>query len=255
MTEAGTGIDRTVPHSARIWNYWLGGKDNYPRRPRGRRHTMRRDLPAVWHRGAHLPALPASALSGASPSRKASASSWTSAPGCPPPTTPTRWRSGSLPSHAIVYVDNDPLVLAHARSLLTSSREGLTRYVDADLRNPYRILDQARPWLDFQAPIGLLLLGVLGHLPDYEQARSIVRQLLDALPSGSYLVHCDGTTTDASYVKALEDYKQTGGVPYIAREHEQIAAYFEGLELVEPGVVPIHRVAARIRIARRARGR
>ena len=76
--------------------------------------------------------------------------------------------------------------------------------------------------------------------PDYEQARSIVRQLLDALPSGSYLVHCDGTTTDASYVKALEDYKQTGGVPYIAREHDQIAAYFEGLELVEPGVVPIH---------------
>ena len=118
--------------------------------------------------------------------------------------------------------------------------EGTTCYIDADLREPDRILAEARASLDFREPIALLLLGVLGHLADYEQARGIVRRLLDGLPPGSYLVQCDGTTTDASYVKALADYRETIGVPYTPRAHEQIVAYFAGLELLEPGVVPIH---------------
>jgi hypothetical protein len=123
---------------------------------------------------------------------------------------------------------------------LTSSREGVTRYVDADLREPDRIVAEARQTLDFQAPIALLLLGVLGHIADYDQALAIVRRLVDALPSGSYLVHCDGTMTNEAYVKALEDYKDTGGIPYVPRRHEQVIGYFADLETIEPGVVPIH---------------
>jgi SAM-dependent methyltransferase len=238
MTEAGTGIDRTVPHSARIWNYWLGGKDNY-QVDRDAANTIDAIYPryGIKARICRYFLFRTVRFLTVEEGVRQFLDIGT---GLPTADNTHEVAQRFAPESRVVYVDNDPLVLAHARSLLTSSREGLTRYIDADLRNADQILDQARPWLDFQAPIGLLLLGVLGHLPDYEQARSIVRQLLDALPSGSYLVQCDGTTTDASYVKALEDYKQTGGVPYIAREHDQIAAYFEGLELVEPGVVPIH---------------
>ena len=81
---------------------------------------------------------------------------------------------------------------------------------------------------------------MLGHVADYDQALAIVATLLDALPSGSYLVHCDGTATNEPYVKALEDYKDTGGVPYIPRRHEQVIGYFAGLDMIEPGVVAIH---------------
>ena len=84
------------------------------------------------------------------------------------------------------------------------------------------------------------MIGVLGHVADYDEARSIVRALLDGLPSGSYLVETDGTDSSPEYLAAIEMYRDSGGVPYNVRTHEQIAGYYEGLELVEPGVVPIH---------------
>ena len=84
------------------------------------------------------------------------------------------------------------------------------------------------------------MIGVLGHVADYEEACSIVRALLDGLPSGSYLVETDGTDSSPEYLAAIEMYRDSGGVPYNARTHEQIAGYYKGLELVEPGVVPIH---------------
>jgi O-methyltransferase involved in polyketide biosynthesis len=238
MNEAFTGIDSTVPHSARMWNYFVGGKDHY---------QVDRDAAAEV-----LAVYPGYAAKARACRRfMYRAVRFLAAEvgvrqfldigtGLPTANNTHEVAQAFAPESRIVYVDNDPLVLAHARSLLTSSAEGVTRYVDADVRDHGRILAEARAGLDFDRPVALLMLGILGHLEDYEEARCTVRELLAALPRGSYLVQCDGTTTDGHYVKALEDYNDSAGQPYFPRSHEQVAAYFDGLELVDPGVVPIH---------------
>jgi hypothetical protein len=144
-----------------------------------------------------------------------------------------------VPQSRIVYVDNDPLVLTHARSLLTSTPDGATDYIDADLYDPDAILEAATRTLDLAQPIAVMLMGILGHVGDYDQARSIVRRLLDASPSGSYLALNDGTDIidKAAVEEAQGAYNQSGAIPYHPRSPEQIAGFFEGLELMEPGVV------------------
>jgi S-adenosyl methyltransferase len=138
------------------------------------------------------------------------------------------------PGARVVYVDNDPVVLAHARALLTSTR-GTTAYIDADLHDPDKILAVAPQTLNFTQPIGLMILG---HIGDDDEARSIVRRLVEGLPSGSYLTLCDGTNViSEAGVEAQRLYNRSGAVPYRLRSPDQIAAFFEGLELVEPGVV------------------
>jgi hypothetical protein len=142
------------------------------------------------------------------------------------------------PQSRIVYVDNDPLVLTHARALLTSTPQGVTDYIDADLREPDKIMEAAAKTLDFTQPIALMLMGIMGHVGDYDEARSMVRRLLDALPSGSYLALNDGTNVVSEAIEqAQEGYDETGAVPYRLRSPEQIAGFFDGLALVEPGVV------------------
>ena len=141
------------------------------------------------------------------------------------------------PHARIVYVDNDPLVLAHARALLTSTPEGVTHYVDADLRDPETILREAGETLDLSRPVALMLMGILGHIEDFDEARSIVRRLMDALPPGSHLVQYDSTDTSPAYVEALRLYNEGGSAPYILRSPQQITRFFDGLELLEPGVV------------------
>ncbi|HZD70017.1 MAG TPA: SAM-dependent methyltransferase [Actinomycetes bacterium] len=127
----------------------------------------------------------------------------------------------------------------HARALLTSTRQGATDYLDADLHDPDTILKQAPQTLDFAQPIALILFGILGHVTDDDQARSIVGRLLAPMPSGSYLALYDGTDTDPAGVEAQENYKRSGAVAYTLRSPERIARFFDGLELVEPGVVPV----------------
>jgi len=137
----------------------------------------------------------------------------------------------------VVYVDNDPVVLTHARALLTST-QATTAYVDADLHDPGRILAAAAETLDFTQPIGLMLLGILGHIDDDDEARSILKRLLGAVPSGSYLTICEGTNDlSQAGVEAQQLYNESGAAPYRLRSSQQIAGFFEGLELVEPGVV------------------
>jgi hypothetical protein len=139
----------------------------------------------------------------------------------------------------VVYVDNDPLVLTHARALLTSSAEGTTRFVDADLRDAGKVLREAAQWLDLNQPVALTFMGVLGHIVDHDEARSIVAALLGGLPAGSYLSINDSVNTSAALEEALRVYEASGAVPYRTRTPEQFAGYFEGLELVEPGVVNV----------------
>jgi len=146
------------------------------------------------------------------------------------------------PDARIVYVDNDPLVLAHARALLTSTPGGVTNCIHADLREPETILKAAVETLDFSQPVALILLGILGHITDDDEARSLVRRLLDALPSGSYLALYDGTSViDLAGAQAQDEYNESGAVPYVLRAPAQIAEFFDGLELVEPGVVSLPR--------------
>ena len=142
------------------------------------------------------------------------------------------------PESRIVYVDNDPLVLAHARALLTSTPEGACDYIDADLRNPAAILDAAAGPLDFKRPIALMLMGIMGHFTD-EEAYPIVSRLLDGLSSGSFFALYDGANVNDAFNEAQRGYNESGAVAYYLRSPEQFARFFEGLELVEPGVVPV----------------
>lgn len=230
-------IDVSVPHSARIWNYWLGGKDNfradreageefltvYPgqrTKARACRHFLARTVRYLAVDVGVRQFLDVGT-------------------GLPTAENTHEVAQRFAPESRVVYVDNDPLVLAHARILLTSTPEGVTRYIDADLEDPEAILAAAGRTLDLEQPVALLLIGVLGHLADHDEARDVVRRLLAGLPRGSHLVQCDGADTDPAYVAALERYRDSGGVPYNVRSHGEIAAFYDGLELVEPGVVPI----------------
>jgi S-adenosyl methyltransferase len=143
------------------------------------------------------------------------------------------------PDSRIVYVDNDPLVLTHARALLSSSPEGATEYIDADLHDPDTIIREAARTLDFTKPVALMLMGILGHGKSDDEARSIIGRLMDPMPSGSYLAQSDGTDTSPEMVVAQDQYNEGAPLPYYVRSPEQIASFYEGLELVPPGVVRV----------------
>jgi hypothetical protein len=234
---AQSGIDTTVPHSARIWNYWLGGKDNF---------AVDRAAGDAWE--TTFPGMRDIARASRSFLTRSIAYLADDAgirqfldvgTGLPTAENTHQVAQRVAPQARIVYVDNDPLVLAHARALLTSTPEGATAYIHADLRDPDKILAEAADTLDFTKPIALILSGVLGHVVDIGQARSIVRGLLAGLPSGSYLSLNDGTSVIAreELEQATQDYNDSGALPYVQRTPEEIASFFYGLELVEPGVV------------------
>jgi O-methyltransferase involved in polyketide biosynthesis len=230
-------IDTTVPHSARIWNYWLGGRDNYPvdREAGDRFREIYPDIVDVARAVRYFLARAVRYLAGEAGIRQF----LDVGTGLPTVDNTHEVAQRVAPQSRIVYVDNDPLVLVHARALLTSRLEGACDYVDADIRDPDAILDAAARTLDFSQPVALMLLGILGHVGDDDEARSIVRRLAGALPPGSYLALSDGANTSRAREEAHQRYSQTGAVPYHLRSPEQITAFFDGLELLPPGVVPV----------------
>ncbi|WP_199487116.1 SAM-dependent methyltransferase [Actinomadura logoneensis] len=232
-------LDTTVPHSARIWNYWLGGKDNFPVDQRAGD-----DYTAVYPAIVDL-ARASRAFLGRAVRHLAAERGVRQfldvGTGLPTEGNTHEIAQSVAPESHIVYVDNDPLVLVHARALLTSRPEGATHYIDADLHSPKDIADRAGEHLDFTRPVALMLMGILGHVADDAEARSIVAKLLEPLPSGSYLVLYDGTATDQAFLEAQQGYDETGAVPYRLRHPDQIRAFFDGLDVLEPGVVPLQR--------------
>jgi S-adenosyl methyltransferase len=233
---SGTGIDTTVPHSARIWNYWLGGKDNYAV-DRAAGDEYRAIFPGIVDVARMSRAFLTRAvryLAGEARMRQF----LDIGTGLPTADNTHEVALRVAPESRIVYVDNDPLVLAHARALLTSTPEGVCEYLDADLRDPAAILVAAANWLDFAQPIALMLMGIMGHFTD-EEAYPIVSRLLDGLPSGSYFALYDGANVNEAFNRAQQGYNASGAVPYYLRSPEQFARFFEGLDLVEPGVVPV----------------
>ncbi|MEU5644713.1 SAM-dependent methyltransferase [Streptomyces milbemycinicus] len=228
-------IDTSVPHSARIWNYWMGGKDNYEvDRVAGDQYREVAPTIEVMARASRAYLIrTVTHVAGEAGIRQF----LDIGTGLPTYDNTHQVAQRVAPEARIVYVDNDPLVLRHAQALLTSTPEGVTDYIDADLHEPDRILEAASKTLDFSRPVALMLMGILGHIQDYDEARSIARRLQDALPAGSYFVHYDSTDTDQALKQAQQGYDDTGAVPYVLRSPEQIARFYDGLELIEPGIV------------------
>jgi hypothetical protein len=133
------------------------------------------------------------------------------------------------------------MVLIHARALLTSAPGGATSYVEADVRDPGTILSQAARTLDLSQPVGLIMLGIMGQLPDSEGPHALLRRYLGSLPAGSYLALCDGTNVSPALNEAIAAYNQNSASSYHLRTPEQISAFFDGLTAVPPGIVPASR--------------
>ncbi|QXJ21842.1 SAM-dependent methyltransferase [Actinomadura graeca] len=230
-------IDTSVPHSARIWNYWLGGSDNFAvDQEAGDEYA--RTFPAITELARASREFLGRAVRHLAADRGVR-QFLDIGTGLPTEDNTHQVAQRAAPECRIVYVDNDPLVLAHARALLTSRPEGATHYIDADLHDPAGIVRQAKAHLNFDEPIALMLMGILGHVEDDEEARSIVRHLVGDLPSASYLVLYDGTATDQAFIDAQRGYDDTGAVPYRLRHPTSVAGFFTGLELLDPGVVPL----------------
>jgi hypothetical protein len=228
-------LNTGIPQTARIWNYWLGGKDHFPV-DRAVGDQILEAFPAIVENARASRAFLIRAvryLAGEAGIRQF----LDIGTGLPTANNTHEVAQQVAPDSRTVYVDNDPLVLAHARALLTSSPEGKTAYLDADLRDPDTIVQEAAGTLDFSQPVAVMLMGILGHIEDDDEARSIVKRLMDAVPSGSYLTMYDSTDTSEAVVEAARIWNQSANPPYHLRSPERIARFFDGLELVEPGVV------------------
>ena len=216
-------LETAVPHPARIWNYWLGGKDNYAadRRAGDEYAAIFPRIRLIARTSRYFLARAVRYLAADAGIRQF----LDIGTGLPTVDNTHQVAQHAAPASRIVYVDNDPVVLAHARALLTSSPEGVCDYVDADLREPGKILDAAAGTLDFTGPIALMLMGIVGHIGD-EHAYPIVRELINALPAGSYLALYDGSNVSEAFNTAQDGYNQSGADPYFLRSPAQIARFF-----------------------------
>jgi S-adenosyl methyltransferase len=231
-------IDTSVPHSARIWNYWLGGKDNYPidRQVGDQMVDVFPDIVASARADRVFLGRAVRLLAG----ERGVDQFLDIGTGLPTVDNTHEVAQRANPASRIVYVDNDPLVLTHARALLTSTPEGETAYIDGDVHDPATILREAGRTLDFSRPIGLTVLAVVQFVLDDQEAYAAVRTLVDALPPGSYLVLSHGTNeinTEASNA-AVDYWNEHGTPPMVLRNAAQIAPFFDGLEILDPGIVP-----------------
>jgi hypothetical protein len=228
-------LDTTAAHSARVWNYLLGGKDNFaadrevgnlilqmfPGIARLARLQRRFLVRAVHH------------LAGEAGIRQF----LDIGTGLPSADNTHEVAQAAAPGSRIVYTDNDPMVLVHAKALLTSAPSGATSYIEADVRDPDTILAEAARTLDFTQPVALVMLGIMGQLPDSDAPHALLRRYLDALPPGSCLALCDGTDACPKLNEAIAVYNQNSASSYHLRSPEQIGAFFDGLSVVPPGLV------------------
>jgi hypothetical protein len=231
-------IDTGTAHSARIYNYWLGGKDNFPA-----------DREAAQAAIAANPGIVADVRANRAFLARAVRYLVAEAgvrqfldigTGLPTADNTHEVAQATAPECRVVYVDNDPVVLTHARALLSSTPEGAIAYLDADLREPELILKSAARTLDLSQPIALMLLIILHLIPDDEHPETIVARLLNALPLGSYLVlaHPASDIQPAAMAEMTRRVNERmRGTTATMRTYDQVVGFFNGLKLVEPGVV------------------
>ncbi|MFF9087756.1 SAM-dependent methyltransferase [Streptomyces sp. NPDC014991] len=231
-------IDTTRPHPARVYDWFLGGKDNYPvdeelarritaidggapKAARANRAFMRRTTRALAAEAGIRQFLDI---------------------GTGIPTEPNLHQIAQsvTPDARVVYVDNDPIVLAHAHALLRGTPAGVTEYVQADARDPHTILEQAGRVLDFDRPVALSLIALLHFIADEDGAHDLVAALVDVLAPGSFLVLSNMTADfDPENVRTGIAAYAAGGVTLVARSHAEVGAFFRGLDLLEPGIVSV----------------
>ena len=231
-------LDTSQPHSARIWNYWLGGKDNfaadraagdavaqvYPEIVLMAKHSRQFLIRVVHHLAAEAGIRQFLDIG----------------TGLPTMQNTHEVAQAVAPESQIVYVDKDPLVLVHARALMAQADgKGRTVHVAADYHDPELILAEAAKVLDFAQPVGVMFMGVMGYEPDLKVVSAIVNRVMEATPPGSYLVLWDGTNTTPAVVEGAARLAESGGVPYILRSPDEIGSLFDGLDMVEPGLVQI----------------
>ena len=231
-------IDTTVPHSARIWNYWLGGTDNYPvdREAGDQYREVYPQIVDVARASRAFQVRAVRYLTGEAGLRQF----LDVGAGLPAVQNTHEVAQRIAADSRVVYVDHDPEVVAHGRTLLRGAPPGTAEFIQADLHGPGEILRAAAATLDFSQPVALMLMGVMGHI-DYADAYPIVAHLVEGLPAGSYLALQDGVLAGETFHEAQEGYDDTGAIPYRLRRPDQVAAFFDGLELVDPGVVPLPR--------------
>ncbi|SCK47057.1 SAM-dependent methyltransferase [Streptomyces sp. WMMB 322] len=225
-----------VPHSARMWDFWLGGKDHYAVDRRAG-ETAREAYPGIVDIARTSRALLGRVVHHLVD--EAGIRQFLDVgTGLPTADNTHQIAQRAAPESRIVYVDNDPLVLTHARTLLTGTPEGATDYLHADMHDPGTILEGAARTLDLSRPVGLIMFGIVGHVAEHAEALSIVRSLMGGLSSGSHLAIYTGTDGDPALVEAERLVGEHGGTPYRLSNRAQVEELFSGLELVDPGVVP-----------------
>lgn len=227
-----------VPHAARIWNYWMGGKDHYEadRAAGDAVAEVYPDIVTMATQSRRFLIRAVRFLAGEAGIRQF----LDIGTGLPTMQNTHEVAQQIAPESRIVYVDNDPLVLVHARALLVNTTpEGVTTYVDADIHEPELIISDARNVLNFNQPVAVMFMGVLGYVVDFDEMRAIVARVMVAVPSGSYLALWDGANTGEAVIEGGAKLAASGAVPYNLRSPEQIGQCFEGLEMVDPGLVPI----------------
>jgi hypothetical protein len=222
-----------IPHAARMWNYWMGGTDNfaadratgdavaqiYPEIALMARFSRQFLIRVVRHLTAEAGIRQFLDVG----------------TGLPTMENTHAVAQRIAPESRIVYVDNDPMVLVHARALLADA----TTYVQADYHEPEKILAAAAETLDFGRPMAIMFMGVMGYEPSLEVVKSITGRMMAAAAPGSYLVFWDGTNTTPSVVAGAAKLAEMGGVPYHLRSPAELESVFDGLTLVEPGLTPI----------------
>ncbi|MGW3656231.1 SAM-dependent methyltransferase [Streptomyces sp. NPDC005151] len=234
-------IDTTKAHPARVYDVFLGGKDNYPAdreaAAMASKANPRSHLDVRHNRDFIRRAVTALAV-GAGIRQFLDIGT-----GLPTQQNVHQIAQAIAPESRVVYVDNDPIVLVHAQALLTSGAEGRTDYIEADLRDPAKILEAARRTLDFDRPVALVLAAILHFIED-DEAYGIVERLVDALPSGSYLVlsHLSADMNPVPINKVAETLRKRG-LSFVLRPRTAIERFLtdNGLEQLEPGIVPSHR--------------
>jgi hypothetical protein len=241
MAEPSHELDTSVAHPARVYDYWLGGKDNFAADRKAADEVVAVRPSILYDIRVHRQFL-------------GRVVRWLAVEagirqfldigtGIPAASNTHQVAQAVAPDARVVYVDNDPIVLVHARALLTGTDAGATAYIDGDLRAPKPILATAHETLDFTQPVAVLLIGVLHLISDEENPAGIIAELMSAVPAGSYQV----VTQPASDVNAdqaaagAQRYNDRVATRQTRRTREQTAAFLDGLEIVEPGVVQFHR--------------
>ncbi|MEU6511773.1 SAM-dependent methyltransferase [Streptomyces sp. NPDC046942] len=239
MTDTGFSperIDTGKPHSARMYDWYLDGKDHYPVDAEAAEAVLRLFPDVKDSAWANREFMQRAARFVA---RQGVDQFLDVGTGIPTEPNLHQVVQEVTPSARVVYADNDPIVLRHAEALLQGTPEGRTAYLHADVREPQQIVEYAREHLDLTRPVGLSLIALLPFVTDEQDPYGIVRTLLDPLPSGSFLTLSHGGTElfDPEVWERIDAVYRAGGTAVRLRSHAGVVRFFDGLELCEPGVV------------------